>query len=276
MPEPGVYTGTLQIRNNASTGQSTYLPVTMTVTAPPTYGKVAGRVQTTGACTENPAPLPAIAVHLAGMDGFQLDLPTDEDGQYRYWLDQGDYTVTVAAAGHLTQVQGISITSGLTTTQDFDLRLEQPCLRVSPSRIDVKHGGEIITVSLTISNTGPVPLDFSVCEVPISNFSIYPAQTDWPPTQLQAAADGVVSFKAKPLACATDVAWLSVTPETGAGITDSQTLQVLVDPTVAGSPLGTYAAQLLFSYNAPRAVVQVPVTLYPPYRSLLPIILKVH
>ncbi|MBP7045976.1 MAG: hypothetical protein KBE23_24740, partial [Chloroflexi bacterium] len=79
-------------------------------------------------------------------------------------------TVTVAAAGHEGGLAtGVAITGQYTTTQNFDLRLLQPCVTVDPTAFNVEIGtNETTTRSLMIDNGGALGTDWEVAEVPVA------------------------------------------------------------------------------------------------------------
>ncbi|MGQ0600245.1 MAG: S8 family serine peptidase [Anaerolineales bacterium] len=167
--QPGTYTGTLQVLNTDPLAQPyRSVPVTMTVLPTAEQGRVAGIVNSGGVCDAVAAPLAGAAVLLTSSSGITTALTTDGAGAYGYWLSTtgNPYTLTVSAAGHVAAEQGrVTVTAGGTQTVDFTLRLQQPCVSVSPTALSatVAFSGTL-TETLTVSNTGAAPLDFTLFE----------------------------------------------------------------------------------------------------------------
>jgi len=176
--QPAVYTTTLQLNTNDPEAQAVSVPVTMTVLPASTQGLSTGVVSTTGSCDVNLAPLAGGHVHFTGFDGFVRSITTGHDGAYGYWLDQAHspYTVTVTAADHPPAGAVVSISGGMTSTQNFALRLLQPCLSWNPSSVIVElESGQTVTRQVIITNSGALPLDVMLHEV--DNYPISGADT---------------------------------------------------------------------------------------------------
>jgi hypothetical protein len=94
------------------------VPVTMTVTAPATWGKVEGIVSSLGICNQTPSPLENAQVVIQPSAGSPVNLTTNEDGHYSYWFDQAasPLSVSATAPAHTSQtVPGVVVTAGNTT-----------------------------------------------------------------------------------------------------------------------------------------------------------------
>ena len=168
--QPGIYTGSLNIHNNDPVAQNTALPVVMTVQPAAFQGLLTGVVSTTGICDANPAPIAGAQVDLAGAGGFTTTLTTNAAGEYRYYVDaaQSPFMITVTAPDHLvTPAGGVAVVGGGTTTHNFTLRLQKPCLKVDPSSLQATlRFGSSASQPLFITSTGALPLDFNLFEVP--------------------------------------------------------------------------------------------------------------
>ncbi|CAG0936883.1 hypothetical protein TFLX_05779 [Thermoflexales bacterium] len=165
--QPGVYTATLSISSNDPVNSQYNLPVTMNVPIQPSLGKLTGVVTTTGYCDVNPAPLTDANIFIQGSGGYTQSLTTGGNGSYQWWLDsvQSPYTVTVSAVNHPTTEAVVTISAGVTTTQDFVLRLQQPCVTIDPTSFNVNlELGTNTTRPLTLTNSGAVPLIYSLLE----------------------------------------------------------------------------------------------------------------
>lgn len=167
--QPGVYYASLKIKNNDPLNQDLTLPVTMTVTPPTGWGKLAGAVTSTGYCDVNPYPVEGAVVYVEGSLGYTYTLETDANGAYQRWLDSAEnpYTLTVTYPEHPTTIVTVTVPGdGSTAAQDFVLRWQQPCVSVEPvSLSDVLDMGASSTWPVTITNDGAVALDFVMAEI---------------------------------------------------------------------------------------------------------------
>jgi hypothetical protein len=161
--QPGAYHAGLRILTNDPHHQDVVLPVTMTVTPPPTWGKLRGSITTAGYCDNAPALLAAARIEME--NGTVISTTTETDGTYALWLAAGSYTATVSAAGHLSNTSTVAITAGATITHDRILRRWQPCLSVAPSALTATLDmGLSTTLTLTLANSGAAPLTFDLEE----------------------------------------------------------------------------------------------------------------
>ncbi len=168
LDQPGVYTLSLHLQTDDPLATDVPVPVTFTLQPTVTQGLLTGDVSTTGSCDVNLAPIAGAQLHLLGSGGFSRVITTNDAGLYRYWLDQthSPYTVTLTAPDYLTTTTAVSITGGLTTTQNYTLRLQQPCLAIAPSTLSANlKVGQSITRQFIITNTGAVPLHATIHEV---------------------------------------------------------------------------------------------------------------
>jgi hypothetical protein len=165
--QPGNYFATLRVKNDTPYG-SLSLPVTMTVAVPADWGKLVGVVTSPGYCDANPHSLNKAQVMIQGSLGFSRTLETDSAGAFAYWLDadESPLTVTVSKSGYeQQQATGVSVTAQTTTTQNFDLRILQPCLSVTPESMSVTIELEQTHIeSLTLNNNGASAAEFIVSE----------------------------------------------------------------------------------------------------------------
>ncbi len=137
------------------------VPVHMTVLPTPTMGKVTGTV-----AGDRPGGPIATGVEIEGEGGESWIVASDWwTGVYEYWLEAGDYTLTVAADGYYTETAEIAVVAGMTTTQDFELILAAPEISIAPRVLeDAVPFGSSTTRSLRIDNSGPEPLHLDVNE----------------------------------------------------------------------------------------------------------------
>ncbi len=119
--QPGTYSA--QIAVNANTPQTIDpIGVTMNVTPPKDWGKIAGTVTGTD-CSGRTNPLRAV-VFADGNGGPSLVLRTDKDGKYAFWAStkNNPFTLIASANGWIPQTKTAKIKRGGTTTVDFNLR----------------------------------------------------------------------------------------------------------------------------------------------------------
>ena len=119
--QPGTYTAQLAV--NANTPQTINpLGVTMNVTPPKGWGKIAGTVTGTD-CQGNTNPLQGAQVQATGK-GFTFSLKTDKAGKYAFWAPSASNPYTVIASKDKFQAQSkkVSIKSNKTVTVNFGLQ----------------------------------------------------------------------------------------------------------------------------------------------------------
>ena len=164
--QPGTYTATLKIDNNDPATQNAVLPVALTVLPAANQGFLTGVVSTTGVCDVNLVPINGAAVAIQGNAGFAITVTTNASGQYGYWLDdsQSPYTATVSYADHPTTSYGVNVTGGVTTTQNYTLRLQKACVTNSPNSLSAtaELGNSAPNQTIVVTSGGALPLDFSV------------------------------------------------------------------------------------------------------------------
>jgi len=163
--QPGYYHATLRVRNNTPYG-AVGVPVTMTVLAPDTWGRLSGVVYSLGYCDVNTTTLQGASLLIEASSGQTVTLRTGANGRYVRWLEQGNYTITVSAAGHLPQTFTAAITPGGSVVHDLYLRADQPCLTIQPGALEVWIvPGTQQTRTLTLNNAGAADLTFDILEM---------------------------------------------------------------------------------------------------------------
>ena len=166
--QPGTYYATLHVSSNAPANPLLALPVTMTVTAPTSYGKLTGVVSSTGYCDATPYPIEGGQVYLEGSSGYTFTLETDAAGTYQRWLGAAEspYTLTVSYPEHPTTTMSVAIVAGATTTQNLTLRWQQPCVSVGLADISATLDmGLSTTLPMNISNSGAAATTFELAEI---------------------------------------------------------------------------------------------------------------
>jgi subtilisin family serine protease len=119
--QPGTYTGGAGIRHDTPYKVNP-VGVTMLVTAPNNWGKIAGTV-TGVSCKGDVSPLVGATVQINGKLE-QLPLKTDKSGRYARWMATGNnpLNVIVAQAGYQPQTRQVQLKPKQTTLQDFHLQ----------------------------------------------------------------------------------------------------------------------------------------------------------
>ncbi len=178
--QPGLYTMKMKLKE-----ETPYLvpnlPVSMTVTAPESWGKLEGEVSSLGYCDGSSDPLKDAEVKIMSSGGMTWTVQTSDTGVYQRWLDEAGspYTLTVSAADHLpATTSGIIVTGGMTSTLDFPLFWMKPCVSFTPSRIDkTLKFGKTVTSTVSFDNTGHTDTPFEWKEVPAAGMDA--TDIDW-------------------------------------------------------------------------------------------------
>ena len=165
--QPGDYLAHLRITNDTPYGPLA-VPVTMHVTPPATYGKLAGTVTGLGLCDSDPAPLAGAMVHIEGSLGTIWDLETHLDGYYLVWMDESEspLAITVSMPEHEPgYAAGVIVAAGSTSIMNFDLRWLKPCFSTDPTSLESSlELGSTSTETFTLVNSGAGEGEFELVE----------------------------------------------------------------------------------------------------------------
>jgi N-acetylneuraminic acid mutarotase len=164
--QPGDFFAHINVKGN-SPGQTPKVDVTMHVPVPPNFGLLEGTVTGLGQCDTAGGPINKATVFIDGPNA-DYTLETDASGHYQWYFDAANspVDVTVSATGYIGMTQtGVVMTPGQTTTVDFSLRLDAPCLTVDPTSLDqtLPLGGQA-TQQITINNTGAGDANYKIHE----------------------------------------------------------------------------------------------------------------
>jgi hypothetical protein len=227
------------------------------VSRPPSEtGVLQGTVSSLGYCDNNPDPLENAAVSIVGTGILtETDVTTDDTGFYTATLqpNASPYTITVTAAVHdPATTSGITITAGLTTTVDINLRWQKACVSVSPPRIEATvEKGTIHETSFLLANNGAAETFFQVQESLSS--TLMSAGSNFP-----FIAQGIASIEAPEF---NYYPWLSETPISGTLKADTTRVINVTFDTVTYT-LGIYTATLLVKTTDPLTqTILVPLTM---------------
>ncbi len=203
--QPGTYNATLSVKTDDPVNPKLPVAVTMNVSAPADWGKLTGIVESLGACDLNPAPLSEYTV-VVDISGTPLTATLSEDGSYTIWLEQGTYTVTASADGHVSASSTAEIIGGEVTPLDFGLRWIAPCISGTPTSYNVEvPQGFSFNFPFDVVNTGAGEGSFklrdrSVTEIYISSGTFASPQTLVPIEQQQARSTEGINLPAQPTA----------------------------------------------------------------------------
>jgi N-acetylneuraminic acid mutarotase len=119
--QPGTYTAQILVGSNTPTRVDP-VNVTMNVTPPKGWGKIAG-VVTGVACNGNTSPLQGAQVQANGKS-YTFSLLTDKDGKYALWAPSASNPFTLIASKdkYIAQIKTVSIKANKTATVNFALQ----------------------------------------------------------------------------------------------------------------------------------------------------------
>lgn len=158
--QPGEYLAELRIVSNTPY-EALSIPVTMTVNAPADWGRLAGTVVGLARCDAPGAPLSSASIDITDVAVTSTDL----SGHFVYWMPEGSYEVTASADGFVAITGAVDIQGGQTTTLDFDLRSDEPCLLDLVTGIEATiPAGASISEMVALDNAGASDLTFSILE----------------------------------------------------------------------------------------------------------------
>jgi len=164
--QPGVYTLPIRVAEDTPYAWPFGdVEATMTVTAPASYGSLAGHVRSLGYCDANPSALAGAAITIQGTGGQTYTTTSASDGTYRYWIEaaQGPFTVTVDASDHQSLTQSFAIAAGAETAADFGLRPLAACLSTDPAvPAATVASGQTAQLAFDLLNTGAAPADWTL------------------------------------------------------------------------------------------------------------------
>ncbi|MCP4537560.1 MAG: hypothetical protein GY832_10470 [Chloroflexi bacterium] len=193
--QPGEYHAELLIVHDTPYDDVDNLPVTLTVTAPATWGKLEGTVYSLGHCDVNTVTLEGATVQID--DGSVVtETESNADGTYVYWLEAGTYTVTVVPDDHIMGAPVVVIVTagGTVTLDDVYLRSDEPCISVTPLSMEADlELNQSESQTLLLTNAGAGASTFNIEEAAGALFRSPMAPTaDWideDPTSGTVAAD---------------------------------------------------------------------------------------
>ncbi len=178
--QPGLYSMIYRVNEDTPFAVAN-IPVSMTVSAPASWGKLAGNIQSLGYCDADAYPLANADVTISSSNGLSWTMTTDAQGHYQRWVDElgSPFTVTASAPEHSAAIaNGVVVAGGITSTLDLDLVWLRSCTAVSPEGIDeaVKFGRQL-TTDLQVSNYGHLETPYYWREYPGSGGQA--ADLDW-------------------------------------------------------------------------------------------------
>jgi YVTN family beta-propeller protein len=153
--QPGTYTAPIVVRSNDPITPLVSIPVTMTVLPTADMGRVTGAVS--DAWTGQPL---TATVELVGV--YLMTASPD----YTIWATAGPYSLTAYTTDYYTTTRSVTITASSVVTENLALEPAQPRLEWAPAAVTARAvEGSKVTQTLTILNTGPVPLNVALHEI---------------------------------------------------------------------------------------------------------------
>jgi hypothetical protein len=153
--QPGDHTTEIVVQSNDPITPSVSVPVTMTVLPTANMGRVTGAVS--DAWTGQPL---TATVELVGV--YSMTASPD----YTIWAPAGTYSLTAYTTGYYTTTRSVAITAGGVVTQNLALEPAQPRLEWAPAAVTARAvEGSKVAQTLTILNTGPLPLNVALYEI---------------------------------------------------------------------------------------------------------------
>ncbi len=155
--QPGEYSMLLKVREDTPYLVDT-LPVTLTISAPASWGKLDGVVAGRSPCGGDPEPLDQAELFIESSTGLTWTIQTDSSGFYQRWLDSAGspYTLTVSAPGYLSErLPGLQVRPGIVATYDLTLVENTACFEVQPLSLEVDLKTDAwLTRTITLTNSG--------------------------------------------------------------------------------------------------------------------------
>ncbi|QKK01396.1 MAG: S8 family serine peptidase [Pseudomonadota bacterium] len=162
---PGVYEAEVCVLTDDAQTPLLFVPVSLTVDVPGSFGTVEGNVMGLGYCSEDPNPAAGAAIEIVSQANT-YNLTADANGDYSLSLDAAEapLTITASAPSHLDGVaSGVGLTAGNTTVVDFDLKLDAPCARANPDVLGaVLEPDSTASESLSLINDGAADYTWSI------------------------------------------------------------------------------------------------------------------
>jgi hypothetical protein len=162
---PGEYQGTVCLQTDDANNDTIVIPVTLTVDAPASFATVEGNVMSLGYCDEDVQPAQGASVTIDGAVS-SYNTTTDASGNYSVSIDSAEspVDVSVSYAGHLpSNVTGVALSAGSTSTVDFSLDLDAACAQADPMSMGPVMLPDTQEVeSLTMYNYGVQPYDWTL------------------------------------------------------------------------------------------------------------------
>ncbi len=160
---PGTYMAELWVMTNDPHQEFTLIPVTMTVAAPATMGKMWGTIYAWNQCDVVSATMANASVMIQSSSGEAWMMYSGANGEYGMWLPVGEtVTMTVLADGYVATTMVENVTIGVMPAHNVNLRMDAPCISLSPTSYDVTLPKDRSTTrTFTIHNAGAGDLAFN-------------------------------------------------------------------------------------------------------------------
>ncbi len=163
--EPGDYEASVCVLSNDPENGVLGIPVSLTVSLTDDFATLNGQVESQGYCNQDPSAGAGAQIEIVGANNT-YNVTADENGFYEIVLlaDESPVDITASLGGHIDGVEtGVGLTPQDTTTVDFDLLVDQPCIETSPESFMAElDPGESVVEQLTIDNLGAGVLEWDL------------------------------------------------------------------------------------------------------------------
>ncbi|WP_376692853.1 carboxypeptidase regulatory-like domain-containing protein [Wenzhouxiangella sp. EGI_FJ10409] len=163
---PGDYEASICVNSNDPENPVVAVPVSLTVTAPPSFATISGNVSSLGYCESNPFPAEGAELAVTGQSGTTFTTTADANGDYAIAFDSDDapVDVTASAPDHVSETEtDVALSEGGSVTLDFDLQIELGCTSIFEDEfLAVLEAGGSETQTMTMVNDGLAEATFEL------------------------------------------------------------------------------------------------------------------
>lgn len=190
--QPGDYAGLLVLASDAPRQPRLDLPVSLTIPLPATWGTVSGTVSDIRTGAPLDAAISVATIH----DGSPFNVEVEADGgAFQFFAPAGTWPMAVRNPGYEDLNRNVTVRAGRTTNLALELVPTTPQASIDVTGFEpfVEVGGRQST-TITLTNSGPVPLTFGSGEVDLGHSPAGSGQAGAPArSEVTRPADGQVN-----------------------------------------------------------------------------------
>lgn len=163
---PGEYEANICVNSNDPELPVTAVPVSLTVTAPPSFATISGNVSSLGYCDSDPFPAEGAEIDVTGQSGTTFTTTADANGDYEIAFDSDDAPVDITASApeHVSETEAdVDLSEGGSVTVDFEMQAEWGCTTIFDDEFVAQleaDGSE--TQTMTMVNDGLGESSFTI------------------------------------------------------------------------------------------------------------------